>query len=105
MIEWTLSVFLSAAMLGAVAYMVVWGLHNFDITVDTIMAWADQQNTFLQKMISCPMCLTVQTSMALSAMHCFAFGMGLWTWVLLSLGSCLMALFLLRKLSLLEEPK
>lgn len=103
MTDWLFSVLLSSAVLGCMAYMTVWGMHNFDITVNSIMVWADQQETFLQKMVSCPMCLTVQASMALSAFHCLAFGRGLWTWVLLSLGSSLVGLFLLRKLDILGE--
>lgn len=96
MIETFLSVAFSAFLLGAVTYVMVWGLHNFELTSDTIMIWADKQETFLQKMISCPVCLTVQLSVATSSLHCLAFGFGLWRWILLTALTCLMALWLVR---------
>lgn len=105
MIDWTVTVALSSLVIGTMAYMVVWGLHNFDITVDTIMAWADQQNTFLQKLISCPMCCSVQLAVALTTLHCLTFNLGLWTWVATTLLSCFLALLLVIRLHPLDEPK
>ena len=76
--------------------MAVWGMHNFEITVDTIMAWADRQESFLQKMISCPICFGVQMTLALTSMHCLVFGLGLWSWVSISLLGSLTALVMTR---------
>jgi hypothetical protein len=76
--------------------MAVWGMHNFEITVDTIMAWADRQESFLQKMISCPICFGVQMTLALTSMHCLVFGLGLWSWVSISLLGSLTALLMTR---------
>jgi hypothetical protein len=94
---------LAALLLGSCTYMVVWGLHNFDITVDTVMQWADRQDTFLQKMISCPVCLSIQVGVALSSLTCLAFGIGLWRWAATTLLTCLVALVFLRKLKPLDE--
>lgn len=94
---------MSAAMLGCMTYMVVWGMHNFELTVDTVMAWADKQETFLQKMISCPVCFGTQVALALSALHCVVFKLGLWSWVAIALSTCLMALWMIRKLDPLAE--
>lgn len=96
MIDWTLTVILSSVVLGSMSYMAVWGMHNFEITVDTIMAWADKQESFLQKMISCPICLGVQMTLALTSMHCLVFGLGLWSWVSISLLGSLTALLMTR---------
>jgi hypothetical protein len=71
-------------------------MHNFEITVDTIMAWADRQESFLQKMISCPICFGVQMTLALTSMHCLVFGLGLWSWVSISLLGSLTALLMTR---------
>ena len=103
MLEWIFTVIMSAAMIGSMTYMVVWAMHNFELTVDTIMAWADQQNTFLQKMISCPVCFGTQVAVALSALHCVVFKLGLWSWISIALLSCLAALILIRKLDVLTE--
>lgn len=105
MIDWALVVIASPLILGSMAYMIVWGMHNFDVTSDTIMAWADKQDTFLQKMISCPMCLGTQVSVALTSLHCLAFGLGLWTWTAISILSCLVTLTLLRRVEPLTERK
>jgi|LakMenE18May11ns_1017448.scaffolds.fasta_scaffold9953183_5 hypothetical protein len=96
MIDWTLTVILSSVVLGSMSYMAVWGMHNFEITVDTIMAWADRQESFLQKMISCPICFGVQMTLALTSMHCLVFGLGLWSWVSISLLGSLTALLMTR---------
>jgi hypothetical protein len=96
MIDWTLTVILSSVVLGSMSYMAVWGMHNFEITVDTIMAWADRQESFLQKMISCPICFGVQMTLALTSMHCLVFGLGLWSWVSISLLGSLTALVMTR---------
>jgi len=104
MTDWILTVLLSSLVLGSMAYMVVWGVHNFELTVDTIMVWADQQESFLQKLISCPVCFSVQVVLALSSLHCLAFGMGLWTWVAITLLACLVAL-LMGRLDPLTEKK
>jgi len=104
MTDWILTVLLSSLVLGSMAYMVVWGMHNFELTLDTIMVWADQQESFLQKLISCPVCLGVQVVLVLSSLHCLAFGMGLWTWVAITLLACLVAL-LMGRLDLLTEKK
>jgi len=102
MIDVFFSVALSALMVGPMAYMTVWGMHNFELTSDTIMSWADRQETFLQKMISCPLCFTVQVSVALSSLHCIAFGMGLWRWIGITLLSTMFALWLVRVLNPLD---
>jgi len=81
---WCIDIMFSGIVLGVVAYGIVWAFHNFEILVDTVMVWADKQETFLQKMISCNVCLTAQVSTALSAVHCLVFDRGLWTWFLLS---------------------
>jgi hypothetical protein len=103
MTDWILTVSLSSLVLGSMAYMVVWGIHNFELTVDTIMVWADRQESFLQKLISCPVCFGVQVVLALSSLHCLAFGMGLWTWVAITLLACLVALFMGRLDPLTEK--
>lgn len=104
MIDWTLTVILSSLVLGSMSYMAVWGMHNFEITVDTIMMWADRQESFLQKMISCPICFGVQVTLALAAMHCLVFGLGLWSWVAISmLGS--LTVLLLNRLDPLTDRK
>ena len=84
MTEWCIDVMTSGILLGIVTYAIVWGMHNFDIFVDTVMAWADRQETFLQKAISCEVCLTVHVAMSLSAAHCWIFDRGLWTWAMLT---------------------
>lgn len=93
----------SSLLIGCMTYMAVWGLHNFELTMDTVMVWADKQETFLQKMISCPVCLGTQTAVALSSLHCIAFKLGLWSWVAITLLSCLTGLFMIRKLDILTE--
>lgn len=103
MTEFAIQAVLTALVLGSCAYMAVWGLHNFEITVDTIMQWADRQETFLQKMVSCPICLSVQVSVALGSLHCIMFGIGLWRWAAICLLTCLVALILVRKLKPLDE--
>lgn len=94
---------LSALIIGSITYVVVWGIHNFELTLDTIMAWADRQETFLQKAISCPVCLTTHTSVALSSLHCIAFGIGLWRWIGITLLSTLLALWMVRVLNPLDR--
>lgn len=105
MTDWIFLVTTSSLIIGCMAYMVVWGMHNFDLTLDTVMAWADQQETFLQKLVSCPVCFGTQVSVALSSLHCVVFHLGLWTWVCLSLMSCLVALVFIKKLDPLTEEK
>lgn len=105
MIEWIFTVALSAISIGSMSYMVVWGMHNFELTVDTIMVWADRQETFLQKMISCPVCLGVQSTIALTSLHCLAFKLGLWTWICVALLGCLVALVLIKKIDPLTDSK
>lgn len=105
MLDWLINVVFSALVIGCMTYMVVWGMHNFELTLDTIMAWADQQETFLQKLISCPVCFGTQVAIALSALHCIVFHVGLWSWVTISLSSCLVALILIRKLDPLTESE
>jgi high-affinity Fe2+/Pb2+ permease len=95
----------SAFILGVMAYMFVWGMHNFELTADTIMPWADQQETFLQKMISCPVCFSVQATIALSSLHCLAFEFGLWRWAVICALGCLVALWLIRDLNPLDRVK
>jgi 4-hydroxy-3-methylbut-2-en-1-yl diphosphate synthase IspG/GcpE len=95
-IEWIFIVILSAIIIGSMSYMVVWGMHNFELTVNTIMMWADRQETFLQKMISCPVCLSVQSTIALTSLHCLAFNLGLWTWMCVAILGCLVALALIK---------
>lgn len=103
---WLLAeILISSLIIGVMAYTIVWGLHNFELTADTIMPWADKQETFLQKMISCPVCLSVQLSVALSSLHCLAFGLGLWRWAALSVLSCFIALWLVRSPDPLERVK
>lgn len=96
---------ISSLILGLAAYVMVWGLHNFQLTADTIMPWADKQETFLQKMISCPVCLSVQLSVALSSLHCLAFNVGLWRWAIICLISCFTALWLVRSVDPLEKVR
>lgn len=102
MIDVFLNVLFSALLIGPMTYMVVWGLHNFELTADTIMVWADKQETFFQKMISCANCLAVQTAVALSSLHCLAFGLGLWRWIGITLLSTLFALWLVRAINPLD---
>ena len=104
-IDWTITTVLSALVIGGMTYTLVWGMHNFDITVNTIMSWADKQETFLQTLISCPVCFSVQISLLLSTLQCAVFGLGLWTWVAVSLLSCLASLFLIRAVDPLAERK
>ena len=104
-IDWTVTIVLSALVIGGMTYTIVWGMHNFDITVNTIMSWADKQETFLQTLISCPVCFSVQISLLLSTLQCVVFGLGLWTWAAVSLLSCLASLFLLRAVDPLAERK
>lgn len=96
---------LSAVLVGAMTYMLVWGLHNFEITADSIMPWADKQETFFQKMISCMSCLSVQLAVALSSLHCLAFGMGLWRWAGITVLSSLVSLWLGRALIPLDRVR
>jgi hypothetical protein len=98
-------IIVSSIIIGAMAYMIVWSLHNFELTADTIMPWADRQETFLQKMISCPICLSVQASVALSSLHSLAFGIGLWRWAIICVLSCFMALWLTRSVDPLDKVK
>lgn len=102
LIDYLIGVASSSLLLGPMVYMVVWGLHNFDLTVDTIMVWADKQESFLQKMISCSTCLTVQVTLVLTSLHCLAFGLGLWRWVGICLLTSLLALWLLRTITPLD---
>ena len=102
MTQFILEAVLAALLLGPCAYMAVWGMHNFEITVDTIMQWADRQDTFLQKMVSCPVCLSVQASMAMSSITCLAFGIGLWRWAAITLLTCLVSLLLTLKIKPLD---
>lgn len=103
MTDHLITVVFSAVVLGCMTYMVVWGMHNFEITVNTIMPWADKQNTFLQKLVSCEMCLSVQASIALTTAHCLVFKLGLWSWIIICILSCLIALFLIRKIQPLNQ--
>jgi hypothetical protein len=103
MIDWIITVSLSSLFIGFMAYMVVWGMHNFELTVDTIMAWADQQDSFLQKLISCPVCFGVQVVLVLSSIHCLTFNLGLWTWIGITLLACFVALFMVRLDPLTEK--
>ena len=105
MIDWILTAAFSALIVGCMSYMIVWGMHNFEITMDTIMVWADKQETFLQKLVSCPMCFGTQVSLALSAVHCIVFGLGVWSWLTIALCSCLVTLILVRRLDPLTESK
>ena len=105
MIQWCLELLVTGLVLGLTAYAIVWSLHNLSIFVDTVMAWADRQETFLQKMVSCETCLSVQVSMALAAIQCLAFHKGLWTWLVLTAVTYACALAISRKLALLDEPK
>jgi len=105
MIEWILTVALSAISIGVMSYMIVWGVHNFELTVNTIMVWADQQETFLQKMISCSVCLAVQSTLALTSLHCLVFKLGLWTWICTTLIACLVALVLIKRINPLADSK
>ena len=103
MTDWIFTVSLSSLVLGFMAYMIVWGVHNFELTVNTIMVWADQQESFLQKLISCSVCFSVQVVLGLSSLHCLVFGMGLWTWVAITLLSCLVTLLMVRLDPLTEK--
>jgi len=103
MSDWIFIVISSSLLLGSTAYMIVWGVHNFEITADTVMAWADKQESFLQKLISCPMCFSVQTVLVLSSIHCLTFTLGLWTWIIITLLACLVALFAVRVDPLTEK--
>ena len=98
-----MDIMFSGILLGVVAYAIVWGLHNFDLFVNTIMLWADKQETFFQKMISCEVCLTVQVSAALAATHCLIFGAGLWSWLMLTGLTFVFGLSLNRKVGSLNE--
>lgn len=105
MISWLQDILISGLMLGVVAYAVVWSLHNLSIFVDTVMAWADPQETFLQRMVSCESCLTAQVSMALAAAQCLAFHRGLWTWFVMTVAIYACAMAVNRRLGLLDEVK
>jgi hypothetical protein len=105
MIPWLQEILLSGLVLGLAAYAIVWSLHNLSIFVDTVMAWADRQETFLQRMVSCESCLTVQVSMALAAAQCLAFHRGLWTWLVMTAAIYACAMAVNRKVGLLDEPK
>ena len=105
MTEWCVDIMFSGILLGVVAYAVVWGLHNLELFANTIMVWADKQETFFQKMISCEPCLTTQVSMALAAIHCMIFGGGLWSWLLLTAVTFVFGLSLNRKAGLLNEQQ
>ena len=104
-IEYIIGVVSSTILLGPMVYMMVWGLHNFDLTVDTVMVWADKQESFLQKMISCSTCLTVQVTMLLCSGHCLAFGIGLWRWIGICLLTSLLALWLARTITPLDPDR
>lgn len=104
-VSWTINTVLSALIIGGMTYTIVWGMNNFDITVNTIMSWADKQETFLQTLISCPVCFSVHISLLLSTLQCAVFGLGLWTWIAVSLLSCLSSLFLIRVVDPLAERK
>lgn len=97
------TVLLSSVALGGVSYMIVWGVHNFEITVNAIMSWADKQESFLQKLISCPLCFGTQVAVATSSLHCLAFSLGLWRWVLITCLTVLCTLLLVHKLKPLDE--
>lgn len=102
MLETLLTVVFSSLVLGSVSYMIVWGMHNFEITVNAIMSWADRQDTFLQKMISCPVCFGTQVGVALSSLHCLAFSLGLWRWLLITALTVMFTLLFVNKLKPLD---
>lgn len=103
MLEMLFTIVLSALVLGSASYMIVWGMHNFELTVNAIMSWADKQESFLQKMISCPVCLGTQVSVALSSLHCLAFSLGLWRWLLITSLTVMFTLLFVNKLKPLDE--
>jgi hypothetical protein len=105
MIPWLQEILLSGLVLGLAAYAIVWSLHNLSIFVDTVMAWADRQETFLQRMVSCESCLTAQVSMALAAAQCLAFHRGLWTWLVMTSAIYACAMAVSRRFGLLDEVK
>ena len=104
-VHWGQEILFSGLVLGLATYTVVWSLHNLSIFVDTVMAWADRQETFLQRMVSCEACLMVQVSMALAAAQCLAFHRGLWTWLVMTAAIYAFAMAISRRLNLLDEPK
>lgn len=87
---------LACCLLAGMAYAGVWTLHNIDLTRDTIMPWADKQETFLQKMISCHYCAGFQLLMVLTTTGCVAAKLGLATWLFYLLGAWMVFLIMPR---------